>query len=249
MIKRMLLVAVMCAAFILGGYGCMEIDRSTVNEAEPSDMLVYLQEKYNQPFSVVEFIPAPRGFNDFLNENILIARSEEGFFVNVRSLVKDPYVFFDNYASAYASWLVDNTLDYSAVGGLSSAKTHVSIYEELNEAEILQLQDSGLKYLVEYDIGASCLLAIKTPLSESSVSGIYEVYKQICAIKSVNTRLQVAFSVADDLAEKYVMNFPYYGKTNWQEFDPGISNYAFISDEGLSFEEFSDQILNWEDTR
>lgn len=55
-------------------------DNTAVNQAvqaKQEEMLNYIQDTYNQTFSVVEFVPAIRGFNDFMNESILVVGSDE----------------------------------------------------------------------------------------------------------------------------------------------------------------------------
>ena len=226
----------------------MDNNKKSSDENMQKEMLDYLQDKYGQSFAAIEYVSAKRGFNDSMNESILVAQSAEGFLVNVRSRVKNAGEFYDNYSDSLASWVIDNKIDYSSIKDFGFAKTYVTLYQNMDDSGLQSIRND-IDFLTDCEKGFSCLLAIKAPISDGGIEAAYELYRQVDSLNGVNLRLQVAFSASGENTEKYVNNYPFYGTVQWQEFDSEISNYALISESGLNPEQFSDLLLKWEDKR
>ena len=235
----------------MGMSGCMGNQKkyAEINEKTRLAMMDYLEDKYDQPFTEVEFIPAWRGFNDGMNKSMLVAKSSEGFLVNVWERVGKPGVFWDNYAYvALPSWCIDADFDYSNVAGLSYAKTYIYLKEELDSYQLNELRETGVDFLADKEGDIESIIAIKTSLSESDLESVYGIYKQL-ETKNREFRLCVAFSAFGEKSEQYVNNNQLFGIKKWEEFDSNVSHTAWIYDANLSFEEFSEQIINWRDTQ
>jgi len=238
----------MVLCIMLGVTGCMGNNKTAQMNAETERaMLDYLQETYDQTFVPVTFIPAWRGFNDSMNESILVAQGSEGFCVNIRERVHSPGKFYDNYVNALASWYADKGMDYSRIEGLSAAKTYMYINQDLDAAQMDVLRAQGIEFLRDVEGSFSCLIALEKTFSEQDLEPIYEIYQLLNAIGR-RVYMRIAFSASGEKSEEYVNQFPLQ-LLQWPEVDSSLSHYALISDAGLSFAEFSNQVENWEDMR
>ncbi|MDR2591045.1 MAG: hypothetical protein LBC71_08695 [Oscillospiraceae bacterium] len=211
-------------------------------------MLDFLQENNNQVFKPIEFMPARRGFNDAMNVSILVVESPDGFYVNVRERVQNQGSFFTNYVNALVSWLINKEIDYSTVDGLSCAKIHMFLNQAINADQLDKLRKGEIEELSKIEGSISSLIAMETTISNSDFNEIYNLYKRLVALGRMDN-LQIAFSANGEESRKYVNNFPLYGTTPWSNFDRNISHFALLFDMNLSLEEFTDQIVNWEDRR
>jgi len=210
-------------------------------------MLIYLQDTYGQPFTSVTFIPAWRGFNDSMNESILVAQGADGFCVNVRERVHSPGKFYDNYVNALASWYADKGMDYSRIDGLSAAKTYMYINKDLDAAQLDALRVQGIEFLRDVDGSFSCFIALAGMLSEQDLEPVYDIYQQLNAVGQ-KVRLYIGFSAFGERSVEYV-NQLFLQSMPWPDADTALSSYAMISDAGLSFVEFSERIVNGEGAR
>ncbi|MCL2718964.1 MAG: hypothetical protein FWE14_09330 [Lachnospiraceae bacterium] len=251
-VRRIILSLVIFSVLILsiGTIGNINDNKRAQEwEITKQAMLKYLYEKYGQTFTEVEFIPAPQGFNTSHYQSILVTKSPEGFYVNVRESNRNRGEFWDNYFNALAAWYFDKEIDYSMIENLSYAKTHIIIFDnDLDLGHLNELRENVMDFLSDKDTRFNCLIAIKTTLSESDLDSIYQVYQQLEATNH-EFSVQIAFSANDKKSEEFVENYPLYITKIWEEFAPKISHYAYHFGPGLSLNEFSDAIINWEDKR
>ena|GEM_PF-2039409 len=251
-VRRIILSLVIFSVLILsiGAIGNINDNKRAQEwEITKQAMLEYLYEKYGQTFTEVEFIPAPQGFNTSHYQSILVTKSPEGFYVNVRESNSYRGEFWDNYFNALAAWYFDKEIDYSMIENLSYAKTQIYIYDDLNLEHIKELRENILDFLTDRNIMIYCLIAMKLTLPESDLESIYRVYKQLEAINHHKFSILIAFSANDKKSEEFIRNYPLYITKNWKEFSPKISHYAYHFGPGLSLNEFSDAIINWKDKR
>ncbi|WBL14613.1 hypothetical protein [Sutcliffiella sp. NC1] len=82
--KNISSIIVLLLFVFIGISGCAKQTTEQDGKENEQPMLTYLNEKYNTEFTTVEYIPAKRGFNDSMNQNILVAESEDGLRVEVR---------------------------------------------------------------------------------------------------------------------------------------------------------------------
>ena len=245
-LKRILILS-LAIVLMSGMTGCMK-DYSEERENTRRAMLKYINEAYEQDFTEFEFRPAPRGFNDGMNESILVVKSPEGFFVKVRETVQSKGKFYDDYINALASWYFNKGIDYSKVTGLSFAMIRFTLLEDISASQLQKLKEGDLSSIAEKRGSISCMIAMRTPLKESNLEEVYGIYQQLEATNR-KFNLRIAFSAYDKKSEYYIMTYPLDTSKTWRDFVPSISHYAGIVDSGLSFDEFSDQIINWKDTR
>ncbi|MBU8918180.1 hypothetical protein BGM25_19250 [Bacillus sp. FJAT-29953] len=225
----------------VGVSGCMK-QESTDKEAKTSEqaMLKYLKDTYGQGFTKIEYIPAKRGFNDSLNKNILIAKSEDGVLVNVQETLSSKGEFYDNYPNAYAGKLFDAKIDYTSIKNLRAAKTYANLNNEDLTIEDMQQKEFTFAKGDVYSLDS--IISISGEADDEVLKELYQVYQTLQTFDSENISFIVAFSGDGDKAKKYVENFYLYGVQDWEEFDKSVKEMLTVLDKGLSFEEFKSQL-------
>ncbi|WP_413306421.1 hypothetical protein AA0X95_05725 [Bacillus sp. 1P10SD] len=204
-----------------------------------SAMLSYLDKKYDQNFSAINYIPAKRGFNDSMNVNILVAKSEDGILVNVRERLSKPGKFFDDYRNAVASKSLKDKINYGSIENLHLAKTYITLTPEV-EPEAVK---NGVSSLAKDDvIMVFSIVSVSSDADEKTLKALYDVYQQLQSLGYPDTALIVAFSPDKDKAESYVNNFFLYGNQKWEEYDKSVKHVLKVNENGLSFEEFKNQL-------
>jgi len=222
---------------LIGVSGCMSNkDNTQANLEKQEQMLSYLQEKYDQAFTPVEFIPAKRGFNDFMSENILVVRSSEGFLANVRDRVQSPGYFYDNFFDSYASFLAKDLVDFSNVPSLIIGKINPTIrvssitYDELK---------SGVPFLTETTvINTVSFVAISGIPSDIIIDALYSVYQQLQNYKFGYFYFGIAFTKDPEKSKQYVENYNLHGTKEWDYYDKSVIKLVEIEEVGLSYDAF-----------
>jgi hypothetical protein len=221
---------------LLGVSGCMKQPTENENKANEKAMLSYLSNKYKREFTSVEYIPAKRGFNDFENKNILVAKSVDGgILVNTKERVGKPSQYFDDYLNSYASKLMENKIDYSGIKNLQGAKTYITL--EANENNLKEYLNGEFSLSSEKVSGRFCVISISDQADDEVLRQLYGVYKQMYSIDDKNTFV-VAFGGNRIKAEKYVNNNLLYFTQDWEKYDESVEEILNISEEGLSFNQF-----------
>lgn len=204
-----------------------------------SAMLSYLDKKYDQNFSAINYIPAKRGFNDSMNLNILVAKSEDGLLVNVRERLSKPGKFFDDYRNAVASKSLKDKINYGSIENLHLAKTYITLTPEVD----FTAAQKGVLSLAKDDvIMVFSIVSVSGDADEKTLNALYDVYQQLQSLGYEDTALIVAFSPDKDKAESYVNNFFLYGNQKWEEYDKSVKHVLKVNENGLSFEEFKKQL-------
>jgi hypothetical protein len=243
---KKLITILLVAVLLAGSVGCMNSEKKRQeHEEKQNEMLQYLQDRYDMEFTAVEFIPAKRGFNDFMNLTILVAKDPQGIVVNVRERVKDPNDFWDDYVDAYTSWLIENENDFSSVTyieGVAHARIYVTLYTfEVDWKEIL---DKGVDALQQYEKSITCLIAMETTMSGSDMSELYNIYQQVSSIEDEHFCLIIGFSATSEKSKDYVNNFRVNGTQKWDVFDKEVSHVTRVWNTDFSYDEFVDYILS-----
>ncbi|MCL2109074.1 MAG: hypothetical protein FWH20_06990 [Oscillospiraceae bacterium] len=207
------------------------------NEQKQEEMLDYMRKTYGQEFTVVEFIPAPRGFNDSMNESILVVKNEDGFLVNVRERVGSPGYFYDNFYIEFLWYTSRNHIDYSEIPSLITARLYPKIRTGTFELSDLENGVSSLNSDVLINI--TCLIAVSGEPNDDIISSLYKVYKQFTSRDFQYINFIVAFVNDTEKSIKYVDNFDLYGVVTWDNFDSSIINLVTIQENDLSIEKFT----------
>jgi uncharacterized protein (UPF0297 family) len=240
-IKRLALL-ILAVIPLLGVSGCMKQPTENENKANEKAMLAYLNKKYGVEFTNVEYIPAKRGFNDSLNENILVTKSDSngGIIVNVREEVARKGECYDDYINSLASKYFGEKIDYSKIEKRQFAKTYISLRPD--KVNIEDLQSGNIQYTKEQVIDLSAIISVPEKSNEKTLKELYDVYNQIQSFGYENNFFIVGFSGDPKKAENYVNNNNLYGTKDWEEFDKSIKEVLYIKQNGLSFEQFKEQL-------
>ena len=234
------IVSIFLVLLVAGVSGCMS-QQPTKEEKKTSEsaMLSYLDKKYDQNFSAINYIPAKRGFNDSMNLNILVAKSEDGILVNVRERLSKPGQFFDDYRNALASKSIKDKINYGSIENLHLAKTYITLTPEVEPEDV----KNGVSSLAKDDvIMVFSIVSVSSDADEKTLKALYDVYQQLQSLGYPDTALIVAFSPDKDKAESYVNNFFLYGNQKWEEYDKTVKHVLKVNENGLSFEEFKNQL-------
>ncbi|MGG3564707.1 hypothetical protein ABES03_24225 [Neobacillus rhizosphaerae] len=234
------LVSIFLVLLVAGVSGCMS-QQPTKEEKKTSEsaMLSYLDKKYDQNFSAINYIPAKRGFNDSMNLNILVAKSEDGLLVNVRERLSKPGKFFDDYRNAVASKSLKDKINYGSIENLHLAKTYITLTPEVD----LDTLKNGVSSVAKDDvIMVHSIVSISGDADEKTLKELYDVYQQLQSLGYEDTGLIAAFSGDQAKAETYVNNFLLYGTQPWEEYDKSVKHVLKVNENGLSYEEFKSQL-------
>ncbi|MEH7298988.1 hypothetical protein [Neobacillus drentensis] len=234
------IVSIFLVLLVAGVSGCMS-QQPTKEEKKTSEsaMLSYLDKKYDQNFSAINYIPAKRGFNDSMNLNILVAKSEDGILVNVRERLSKPGQFFDDYRNALASKSIKDKINYGSIENLHLAKTYITLTPEVEPEDV----KNGVSSLAKDDvIMVFSIVSVSSDADEKTLKALYDVYQQLQSLGYPDTALIVAFSPDKDKAESYVNNFFLYGNQKWEEYDKSVKHVLKVNENGLSFDEFKNQL-------
>ena len=210
------------------------------NKAKEAEMLAYLKDKYKQEFTRVEYIPAKRGFNDGYNENVLIAESNDGIQVNVKEKLVYEEQYYDNYLNFYASKLYENKINYSGIKNLHKAKAYVTLKRDKQNLQDYLNGEFTLtneKTLLRYSI-----ISVSGEADEEVLRDLYGVYEQMFSLDDQRNLLIIAFGGDKSNAEKYVNNYFLYGVIKWENYDETLKGIMRVSEKGLTFEQFKNQI-------
>jgi hypothetical protein len=240
-VKRsaLLLVAMIT---LLGVSGCMTQPTAKENKANEKAMLSYLNKKYGIEFTSVEYIPAKRGFNDGLNENALVTRSDSdgGILVNAKEEVDYKGDYYDDYLNSFASKMINQKIDYSKIENKQFAKTYVTLLPD--KVNIGDLKSGNTPITNDKVINLFCLISVSSKANDQELKELYEVYRQVQSIGFKSNNFIVAFSGDPKKDEKYVNNYFLYGSKAWENYDKSVKEILRVSKNGLSFEQFKDQL-------
>jgi hypothetical protein len=233
---KKLLSLLLLMIVVLGVSGCMKQSSHEESKSSEKAMLNYLEEKYNEKFTTIEYIPAERGFNDSMNQNILIAESAEGVRVDVRDTVGNPGEFADDYLSGYGSKLLEGKIDYSSISNVQHAKTYINLRPKYVTLEDLKQEDFNITN--EMVMNFSSIIAVSSPANEEVLQQLYDVYNQVQSFGFEKNVFIVGFGGNEEKADKYVNIFSVYGVQDWEKFDDTLQGVMNITENGLTFEEF-----------
>lgn len=204
-------------------------------------MLSYLEESYNREFKSVEYIPATRGFNDFMKENVLVAKDEKGIVVNVKEKVSKKGQFYDDYTNGFVSKLIENAVDFSGIENLYGAKTYVTLKADYDDVTILD--EEGFSLSMEMINSWYNIISISDEANDEVLEQLFTVYEKCNSLGFGPSVFIVAFGGEENKSEIYVNNFLLYGVQDWEQYDERVKQVLKVMEEGLSFEQFKEQLV------
>lgn len=240
--KYKLLLIALLIIILPGVNGCMrnDIALEEKNKETQARMLSYAEKKFGGGFEVVEFVPAKSGFNDSLNENVLVLnRAGTDMVVNIREKLAEPYEYYDDYISALASYMGRDFIAFGAVPDLRHAKIYIAVKQDRVSCQ----DDLGEELLnPENVIDITAVINISARPNEEIVKGLYDIYQQLQKQKYKDFFMTVGFTDVNSDYGKYVNNYLLNGYKKWT--DVGKNVYASLSvyDRNLTLEEFRDKI-------
>lgn len=226
----------------VGVSGCTKQPTENENETKEKAMLSYLNKKYDRQFTSVLYLPAKRGFNDGMNENILVAQTDDGIRVDVRERAGDAGSFSDNYLAAYGSKLFKRKMDYRKIQNLQSAKPYV--YLRPDQVSIEDMKKESFTFTNSMVIHLSSIISISGRANEGILRELYDVYQQMQSFGFDKTIFVAAFGGDSAKTEKYVNNYYIYGSQSWEDYDSSVKQVMNITEKGLSFEQFKNKLKN-----
>lgn len=239
--KKISSIIVLLFFIFIGIGGCTKQTTEQEGKENEQSMLTYLNEKYDTEFTTVEYIPAKRGFNDSMNQNILVAESEDGLRVEVRETVRNPGEYTDTYMNAYAAMLISNEFNYNSISNLQFAKTYINLRSREVSLEDLQME----KFSITNDmvINFSSIISISGNVSEEALVELYDVYTEQVALGYKRNVFVASFGGDLVKSEKYVNSYTIYGIRNWEVYDESVKAVIVVTDNDLSYEEFRHRVI------
>ncbi len=241
---KKILYSLFLIILVAGVSGCMkqpvekEKKNTQENNANAEKMLSYVKDKYDREFTKVKYIPAKRGFNDFMNESVLVAKANDGVFVNVKERVGERGEFYDDYLNAHASKLLEGKVDFSGIKNLRAAKAYATLEPESSNLKSLEVKT------LSYDMLSNwySVISIAGEPDEEVLKQLYSVYEKNNALGyGVNVFL-VAFGGDKDKAENYVNNYLLYGTQQWEQYDKSVNGVLRVTKPVSSFDQFKAQL-------
>ncbi|MGY3715147.1 hypothetical protein ACWE42_06450 [Sutcliffiella cohnii] len=235
------IISILTLFLVLGVIGCMKQPAKQDSKENEIAMLTYLNEKYEAEFTTVEYIPAKRGFNDSMNQNILVAESVDGLRVEVRETVRNPGEYTDTYMNAYAAMLISNEFNYNSISNLQFAKTYINLRSREVSLEDLRME----KFSITNDmvINFSSIISISGNVSEEALVELYDVYTEQVALGYKRNVFVASFGGDLVKSEKYVNSYTIYGIRNWEVYDESVKAVIVVTDNDLSYEEFRHRVI------
>jgi len=200
-------------------------------------MLNYLQEKYGETFTEVEWIPAKIKFNG-MEESILVVRSPEGFLTNVRERTGSLGYFYDDFMDSYASFIAEDLIDFSNIPSLIIGKIYPNLRVKYITYDDLKNGISSLTEATVINI-LSFVVVSETP-NDAMIDALYSVYQQLMSKGFHSPSLVVAVTKDTQTTTKYFENYTLHGITRLYDFDKSI-NTCVVFNGGLSFDEFNER--------
>ena len=227
--KIMILLASLFYIFLCGGCGVTTKQENI--EKKEQEMLAYIQAKFNEEFEIVEFIPAVRGFNDGMNETVLVVRkSNTNMMINVREQVSKPNQYYDDYIHALASFEGSNLIDYSNINNVKYAKTYVTV---LSKSEPLLSNENVIQIRT--------IICIASELNDEILEQLYEIYLKLQSFEYGSIFLSIGFTDGNSEFEKYVSNFMFYGNKQWNDFG-NVYKTLQVNEKNLSKIDFFEKV-------
>ncbi|CEG28526.1 hypothetical protein [Bacillus sp. B-jedd] len=243
---KKIMLGAMLLILLSGVSGCMfssqpqKQSHAEENKETEAAMLTYLKDKYKQDFTSVEYIPAKRGFNDSYNENVLVAKSSDGFLVNAKEKLAYQGEFYDDYLNSYATHLSNNEIDYSGIKSLWDAKTYVTLYDLKQKPE--EVLNGNFTLTNENIHRRYSVIAISKEADEKVLAQLYDVYQQMYRFGNEGNTFIVAFSGDESKAKKYVDNFFLHGINDWEQYDKSVKEIIRIAKKVQNFDEFKKRL-------
>lgn len=229
-------VGIFMLSLLLVVTGCMDQAKEKDISESPKLMLHYLNDKYDVEFSQVQFIPAKRGVNDGVNENILIAESNEKIRVNVRETLGNPGKYVDNYLNMYVSDYVTKSLNFHTVPFVHRYYTYLNLYED--KTTLSDVKDEKITLNNETVINMTTVVGVNSPPNEEILKGLYELYLDTNKLGIARNRLLVSFNGDMNRTNQYIENYPVHNYIEWLDFDEEITSILIVTQNNLSFNEF-----------
>ncbi|MED4014542.1 hypothetical protein [Sutcliffiella cohnii] len=239
--KNISSIIVLLLFVFIGISGCAKQTTEQDGKENEQPMLTYLNEKYNTEFTTVEYIPAKRGFNDSMNQNILVAESEDGLRVEVRETVSNPGKYMDTYLNAYAAKLISNKFNYNSITNIQFAKTYINLRSR--EVSLEDLQKDNFVITNDMVINFSSIISILGDVSEEALVELYDVYTEQVALGYKRNVFVASFGGDPVKSEKYVNSYAIYGIRNWEVYDESVKAVIVVTANGLSYEEFRHRVI------
>ena len=193
-------------------------------------MKKYIQDKYSITVDVVEHIFPQDGINTALKENILVVKDSNGVIANIRARLSTPYNFYDDYVESCTAANIQAEIDLSF---FDNAK----IYVVVNNAniEMIDTSPSNIDYL-------TFVSTVTGKPEDDILKDLYEVYDYLCQKGYENIGFLVGFTDGSSEFGKAVENYMIYGKSDWDSYSGEVYAELYVTDQGLSFEEFKERV-------
>ena len=194
----------------------------------------YAQKTYDRSFEIVEWSFSREGFNTGRNKQHTVLRDREmGFLVNVYAHQDNPMDFYDDYVSAYAAYLLRDTVDLSAVADLGNYSLSVSLEEEDASAPNTAPENVSIIRLV---------VNIHAAPEEAHLEQLYRVYSDLAQAGYESVFFYVGFTKPDETFQKYTQNFAWYGSKYWQDLDGTVYASLLIRSNELTYSQFKEKL-------
>lgn len=236
-----IVLGILALSLLIGVIGCMKQPTNNDKKEKEVAMLKYLQESYERDFTIIDYIPAERGFNDDFNENILVAESEGGILVNVKEKLRNPGEFYDDFVNSYVTKSLEGIIDYSTVKNIHHAKTYATLKFEHDNIDYLKKNDLKIEKQDLFKVYS--IISIESESNEEILEQLYRIYEQLQELGNENNSFIVAFAGDQSKAENYVNNFFLHGIQEWKKYDNSIKEILKIAQNGLSFEQFKEELV------
>ena len=242
-IMRVVAVFIMALLVVIGVCGCMDNSklygtktRKESDQEYAQMMLRHLEKKYNKDFEIIQYIFPEEGFNTNHVESFLTVREmQSGTVTNMYATLGDPYTYYDNYVSDYASWINRKMVDCTALDGLGTTKLYLYLRElEVNEPDISKENVSRVVLLVNIT---------RKPDTET-LEKLYGVYQELFSLDYEYIFLVAAFTEHSENFDNYVQSYRVFGKKNWEDYEGEIYATLSVKEAGLTFDAFENLCIH-----
>ncbi len=206
-------------------------------------MMTYIASKYEEPFRVVDYIPAKIGFNHRGLYRTLVVTSDQNDTtrMNITEWLSKQGVYEDNYITYLLSSKIHADFDFSNIIGLYGAKVYMSIIDV--GVDIQQLKELPIREIIkQYRTSLSCIIFIKDKYDEQRMKSLYAYYEQLYEYGATFTYFKVGFTDEDFFFQQYVENYPLYGVQEFYDVDKTVYAYLSIWGDKVTFKKFMKSI-------
>ncbi|MBD8026906.1 hypothetical protein H9636_09560 [Ureibacillus sp. Re31] len=238
------LIVLLTICLVMGVSGCMQNSSEEDNQQKIDDMLSYINSKYDENFEAVEYIPGEEGFNDFTNQNTLIAKNNLGITILVTEFLGKKGEYQDNYRNMLASYLFKKELGIEDLSYITNSKFYVSgNIQDTDGVDVNDLKNNFNDYITSLN-SINTFIYINEPLESVNLEEIYNLYSKINSYNfDVNT-FSLGFEGDINKSSEYLEKYRYLGKLKrWNEYDESLTAYMrLLQETNLTFEEFKKRL-------